>query len=274
MIKEICDGGLMLPVFGVDFILTTDFSYNGIGGVVSQIVDGVERPVMFVSRVLTSADLKYSPTEGEALAIVFALKRCEHLLYGQHVIIRTDHRPLTFINSGHESNRKLARWWSIVNEFDYELQYVQGKVNVVADALSRLTNGTVAFENETLELQGPSRVMTSTVGSCECVDEPEDECDLCGKTICFGCELATPANLQFIYCKDCVDLLDNKDPTMNLALLRLLKGNSKQELLAEYGYDYFFKLVEVSRQYKLVGETLFKVFSDRVREIPSKRRRK
>ncbi len=37
---------------------------------------------MFVSRVLTSAELKYSPTEGEALAIVFSLKRCEHLLYG------------------------------------------------------------------------------------------------------------------------------------------------------------------------------------------------
>jgi hypothetical protein len=37
---------------------------------------------MFVSRVLTSSELKYSPTEGEALAIVFSLKRCEHLLYG------------------------------------------------------------------------------------------------------------------------------------------------------------------------------------------------
>lgn len=69
-------------MFGVDFILTTDFSYNGIGGVVSQIIHGVERPVMFVSRVLTSSELKYSPTEGEALAIVFALKRCEYLLYG------------------------------------------------------------------------------------------------------------------------------------------------------------------------------------------------
>jgi hypothetical protein len=57
------------------------------------------------------------------------------------VVIRTDHRPLTFINSGHETNRKLARWWSIVNEFDYELQYVKGKSNVVADALSRLTVG-------------------------------------------------------------------------------------------------------------------------------------
>lgn len=107
---------------------------------------------MFVSRVLTSSELKYSPTEGEALAIVFALKRCEHLLYGQKVIIRTDHRPLIFITSGHESNRKLARWWSIINEFDYELQYVKGKINVVADALSRLSNSVEVYDNETLEV--------------------------------------------------------------------------------------------------------------------------
>lgn len=45
-------------------------------------MDGVEKPVMFVSRVLTTAEQKYSPTEGEALAIVFTLKRCMHLLFG------------------------------------------------------------------------------------------------------------------------------------------------------------------------------------------------
>ena len=88
---------------------------------ISQYVDGVERPVMFVSRVLTSSEKNYSPTEGEALAIVFTLKRCAYLLYGQHCIIRTDHRPLTFINKGSESNRKLARWWSVLAEFDVEL---------------------------------------------------------------------------------------------------------------------------------------------------------
>ncbi len=42
----------------------------------------IERPVMFCSRALTSAERNYSPTEGEALAIVFALKRFAHALYG------------------------------------------------------------------------------------------------------------------------------------------------------------------------------------------------
>lgn len=52
---------------------------------------------MFASRQLNEAESRYSPTEGEALAIVFGLKRFCHVLYGQHVLIRTDHRPLTFI---------------------------------------------------------------------------------------------------------------------------------------------------------------------------------
>lgn len=97
---------------------------------------------------------------------------------------------------------------------------------------------------------------------------------MCGQTICFGCQLATPANLPFIYCKKCVDKLDIKDPTMNITLLRLLSNDSKEELLAEFGYDEFFKLYEVSKQYRIVSDTLFRVFSDRVLEFPSVRRRK
>lgn len=43
-------------------------------------IEGKERPVMFASRMLNSAESNYSPTEGEALAILFALKRFEHIV--------------------------------------------------------------------------------------------------------------------------------------------------------------------------------------------------
>jgi hypothetical protein len=77
----------MLPDFSRGFILTTDFSYQGLGGMLSQQCVGkdgklLERPVAFCSRVLASNERNYSPTEGEALAIVFALKRFAYLLYG------------------------------------------------------------------------------------------------------------------------------------------------------------------------------------------------
>ena len=64
---------------------------------VSQKVDEKERPVAFASRTLTPVEANYAPTEGEALAIVFALKRFASLLLGEKVIIRTDHKPLSFL---------------------------------------------------------------------------------------------------------------------------------------------------------------------------------
>ena len=157
-------------------------------------VDGVERPVMFVSRVLTSSEVNYSPTEGEALAIVFVLRRCEHLLYGQQLLIRTDHRPLTFIRGGNEANRKLARWWSILQEFDYQIEYVQGKANVVADALSRLAKSDVVYENETLELHANIvyAVPTTTDVACDFCDDEYELCDLCGEKTCLICKLGSP----------------------------------------------------------------------------------
>lgn len=54
-------------------------------------------PCMFASRKLVAAEANYSPTEGEALGIIFGLKRFASLLYGHKVIIRTDHKPLIFI---------------------------------------------------------------------------------------------------------------------------------------------------------------------------------
>lgn len=93
---------------------------------------------MFASRSLTPPETKYAPIEGEALAIVWAIKRFEFLLRGHRVIIRTDHKPLIFMKSGCEVNRKLARWWSELQGFDYTLEHVKGRVNIVPDGLSRL----------------------------------------------------------------------------------------------------------------------------------------
>lgn len=48
-----CTGGLALLVYAKDFILTTDFGYFGLDGVVPLVIDSVESPVLFVSRVLS-----------------------------------------------------------------------------------------------------------------------------------------------------------------------------------------------------------------------------
>ena len=154
------------------------------------------------------------------------------------MIIRTDHRPLTFITAGSESNRKLARWWSIVNEFDYELEYVKGKSNQVADALSRMTTGVIEFANETLEVSMPL-VHSVHTRDCQFCDDEYDSCDKCGKQMCLVCQLGSPSHLPFLYCRECVEHLDSDDPTMNLPLLKLLMGDGKEFVLPEVGYEKF-----------------------------------
>lgn len=122
------------------FILTTDFSYNGLGGMLSHFskVDGklVECPIMFCSHVLKTHKWNYSQVEGEMLTIIFALKHFVHVLYGSWVVIRTNHKPLQFMKGVIEHNRKLSRWWILFQDFDYRLDYLEGKTNVIADCLS------------------------------------------------------------------------------------------------------------------------------------------
>ena len=59
------------------------------------------------------------------------------MLLGHHIIVRTDHKNLTYPNSTHTSDRVL-RQWLLLEEYGVELEYIQGEKNVVADALSRL----------------------------------------------------------------------------------------------------------------------------------------
>ena len=73
--------------------IQTDASLKGIGAVPLQ--DG--HPVVYASRSLTPAEKQYSNIERELLAVVFAMERLHHYVYGYTVTVETDHRPLVSI---------------------------------------------------------------------------------------------------------------------------------------------------------------------------------
>ncbi|KAL1250904.1 hypothetical protein QQF64_018700 [Cirrhinus molitorella] len=64
---------LRAPDFNCPFLLQTDASDTGLGAVLSQIQDGEEHPVIFISRKLTSAERRYATVEREALAVKWAV---------------------------------------------------------------------------------------------------------------------------------------------------------------------------------------------------------
>ena len=77
-----------------DFILDTDASATGIGAVLSQMQDGVERPIAYASRGLSKSERNYSVTKRELLAVVFYCKYFRHYQIGRKFKLRTDHAAL------------------------------------------------------------------------------------------------------------------------------------------------------------------------------------
>ncbi|GKC12806.1 putative reverse transcriptase domain-containing protein, partial [Tanacetum coccineum] len=79
----------------------------------------------------------YTTHDLELGAVVFALKRWRHYLYGTKYVVFTDHTSLQHILNQKELNMRQRRWLELLSDYDCEIRYHSGKANVVADALSR-----------------------------------------------------------------------------------------------------------------------------------------
>ena len=142
---------LSYPDFCLPFILTTDASEVGISGVLSQEVNGHDHPVGFFSESLSQAQRNYSATDRECLAIVEAIRHFDMFLAGSEFIIRTDHRPLTYLQTLKEPRGRLARWTLFLSSYEFKLQYKLRPEIPHADALSRI--GSEAVRVTVLEPQ-------------------------------------------------------------------------------------------------------------------------
>lgn len=91
-----------------------------------------------ISRSLTATEVRYSPIEGEALALVWAVDRLKHLIMGSRTVVRTDHKPLIYIFKGAAHRAKLMRWALLLQKYTLEVEYIEGKANVLADFASRM----------------------------------------------------------------------------------------------------------------------------------------
>lgn len=119
------------------FILTTDGSGDGAGAVLSQVQDGVERPLGYASISFNKAQRRYSATDRELAALRFGVRHFKPYLFGREYIVRVDHQALLYLEHMKHVDDRLLRTIEDLNVGKYELCYIKGSNNIVADALSR-----------------------------------------------------------------------------------------------------------------------------------------
>ncbi|XP_019158364.1 PREDICTED: uncharacterized protein LOC109155092 [Ipomoea nil] len=124
---------LCLPNFAIIFVVECDASGVGIGVVLHQ--DG--HPIAYFSRKLADRHLKLPAYERELIGLSQAVRHWRHYLWGREFVIKTDHYSLKYLLQQRLTTSPQQHWMSKLLGFDFKVEYKPGRLNVVADALSR-----------------------------------------------------------------------------------------------------------------------------------------
>lgn len=129
---------LMAPDFSKEFVIQCDASDRGLGAVLCQEdSEGRERPVLYLSRKLSSREETYSTSEKECACLVWAIQKLACYVAGSRFIVETDHCPLTWLNKMSSKNGRLLRWSIALQQHNFVVRYKKGKLHTNADGLSR-----------------------------------------------------------------------------------------------------------------------------------------
>ncbi|XP_036144981.1 uncharacterized protein LOC118646382 [Monomorium pharaonis] len=166
------------------FGMYIDASKYGLGARLYQYKDSEpdkKYTIAYASRSLKGAELNYTVTEIECLALVWALKKWHTTLLGRKIQVHTDHRALKFLKASSADSSRIARWISFLNEFDLEICHVPGKDNKLADTLSRnnIENGYAkkSCNTKTIALIQQPNDKTETTEWVELIENAQNEND-------------------------------------------------------------------------------------------------
>lgn len=154
---------LHYPDFSKEFIITVDASNIAAGAVLSQNFNENELPIAFASKTFTKGELNKHIIEKELAAIHFAIKHFRPYIYGNHFTVRSDHKPLSYLFALKDPSSKLTRMRLDIEEYNFTVEYIKGKDNVVADALSRITIEELKLKRQTTVLAIQTRSMKQKI---------------------------------------------------------------------------------------------------------------
>lgn len=129
---------LVYPNFNKPFVISTDASNVALGAMIGQEYNKIIKPVHYASISMTPGDMNKSTIEKELAGIYWAVRYYKPYIFGTRFVLLTDHKPLVYLFSLRDPTSKLNRMRLELEEYDFEIIYIKGKDNVVADALSRI----------------------------------------------------------------------------------------------------------------------------------------
>nr|GEX84087.1 reverse transcriptase domain-containing protein [Tanacetum cinerariifolium] len=146
----------VVPDWNLPFKLMCDASDFAIGAVLGQRKTKHFQPIHYASKAMTEAQIHYTTTEKEMLAIVYAFEKFRLYLVLSKSIVYTDHSALKYLLSKQDAKPRLIRWVFLLQEFDIIIRDKKGTKNLAADHLFRLENPHKdVFENKDINENFP-----------------------------------------------------------------------------------------------------------------------
>ena len=142
MIKRICHSAPVIKPINLKsdepIWLICDASKSGVGAMYGQGPSWKTcRPAGFMSKKFSNAQQNYAVHELETLAILEALLKWEDKLVGSKIRVITDHKALEFFKTQNRLTHRQRRWMDYMSRFNFDITYIKGELNKVADCLSR-----------------------------------------------------------------------------------------------------------------------------------------
>ena len=133
---------LISPQVNKDYVIHCDASKYSYSCILQQTRPRTEElaPVAYYSGNFDKTQVKWNITEKEAYAIYKSVKKFAFYIIGVTTTVFSYHKPLKSFFEGGMNITKLDRWSLELQEFDISLEFIQGKLNTVADVISHLKN--------------------------------------------------------------------------------------------------------------------------------------
>ncbi|XP_058185805.1 uncharacterized protein LOC131303029 [Rhododendron vialii] len=117
---------VQMPDWNLPFELMCDASDYAVGAILGRRKDKHPWVIYYASKTLNDAQMNYSTTEKELLAIVFALDKFRSYLVGTPIMIYTNHSALKYLFTKQDAKARLIRWILLLQEFDITIKDKKG----------------------------------------------------------------------------------------------------------------------------------------------------